>query len=53
MDREVMRKDVESRIGENTIMLFMKGTAEQPMCGFSAATVDVLNKLEKPFGHKM
>ena len=31
-------------------MLFMKGTAQQPMCGFSAATVEVLRRLEKPFG---
>jgi monothiol glutaredoxin len=52
MDREQMKQDVESRIAENTIMLFMKGTADAPRCGFSAAVVQVLQQLGKPFGHK-
>lgn len=52
MTRDEMLEDVKSRIAENKIMLFMKGSATQPMCGFSAATVEVLKKLEKPFGDK-
>ena len=51
-DREAMLADVKQRIADNTIMLFMKGTADQPMCGFSAATVQVLRQLGKPFGDK-
>lgn len=52
MTREEMLEDVKSRIAANKIMLFMKGSANQPMCGFSAATVEVLRKLGKPFGDK-
>jgi monothiol glutaredoxin len=44
--------DVKQRIAENKIMIFMKGTANQPMCGFSARSVEVLSKLGQPFGHK-
>lgn len=52
LTREAMLEDVKQRIADNTIMLFMKGTADQPMCGFSAATVEVLKRVGKPFGHK-
>ncbi len=52
LTREAMLEDVKQRIADNKIMLFMKGTANQPMCGFSAATVEVLRRLEKPFGDK-
>ena len=45
-------EDVKQRIADNKIMLFMKGTAQQPMCGFSATTVQVLKSLGKPFGDK-
>ncbi len=45
-------EDVKKRIADNKIMLFMKGTANQPMCGFSATTVGVLKGLGKPFGDK-
>jgi monothiol glutaredoxin len=31
------------------VILFMKGTPEQPMCGFSARTVAILESLDKPF----
>ena len=35
---------------ENTkVAVFMKGTAEMPMCGFSARRVSVLKKLEVDF----
>ena len=51
-DKETMLEDVKRRIAENKLMLFMKGTADQPMCGFSSATVEVLRRLGKPFGHK-
>ena len=50
--RDEMLADVKQQIADNTLMLFMKGTADQPMCGFSAATVEVLKRTGKPFGHK-
>lgn len=40
-----IRKD----IGNNDIVLYMKGTAAFPQCGFSAAVVEILSALGIPF----
>lgn len=34
---------------DNTIVLYMKGTPDQPMCGFSAAASSVLSSYGKPY----
>ena len=34
---------IQKEIKENSIMLYMKGTKEMPMCGFSATVVKILN----------
>lgn len=47
-----MLEDVNQQITQNKIMLFMKGTADSPACGFSARTVETLKSLGHPFGHK-
>jgi len=39
-------KDV---IEKNQIAVFMKGTPARPKCGFSAAVVDILNKMNVPY----
>lgn len=39
---EQIREEILSAIGENRVMLFMKGTPEMPRCGFSAQTVRCL-----------
>ena len=44
-----LRDQIQQAIGENPVLLFMKGTPEQPMCGFSARTVAVLQSLGRPF----
>jgi len=44
-----IRDAIEDAIGSNPVILFMKGTPEQPMCGFSARTVAALQALEAPF----
>jgi monothiol glutaredoxin len=44
-----MREAIQSAISENSVLLFMKGTPDQPMCGFSARTVAILQSLGKPF----
>jgi monothiol glutaredoxin len=36
---------IENAIKENKVMLFMKGTPEQPRCGFSLRTSGALNAL--------
>jgi len=40
---------IESAVKNNKIMIFMKGTASFPQCGFSAATVQVFEQLGVPF----
>jgi monothiol glutaredoxin len=44
-----MRDAIQNAIDENPVILFMKGTPDQPMCGFSARTVAVLQSLNAPF----
>jgi monothiol glutaredoxin len=44
-----MREAIQSAIAENSVILFMKGTPDQPACGFSARTVAVLQSLNTPF----
>ena len=36
---EKIKKDIKN----NKIMLYMKGTKEMPMCGFSSTVVNILN----------
>ncbi len=40
---------IQEAIAENDVLLFMKGTPEQPMCGFSARTVAALEAVGTPF----
>lgn len=39
------RQRIETMLADHRIVLFMKGTRHAPSCGFSAATVGVLNDL--------
>ena len=40
---EELKGKIINDINENNIILFMKGTKEMPMCGFSATVVKVLS----------
>jgi len=42
---EMIKKEIES----NTICLFTKGTADMPMCGFSARAIGIFKELGRPF----
>ena len=44
-----LREAIAGAISENDVILFMKGTPEQPMCGFSARSVAALEALGAPF----
>jgi monothiol glutaredoxin len=44
-----LRDEISKAISENDVILFMKGTPSQPMCGFSARTVGILQSLGRPF----
>ena len=43
------REQIEKDIKGNKVMLYMKGTPETPMCGFSAKVVEVLKSYNVPF----
>src|SRR5207253_661830 len=45
MTNEEIRDFIKQAIDENRVMLFMKGTPEQPACGFSMRTSAALNAL--------
>ena len=38
-----MKEKIINDIENNAIILYMKGTQERPMCGFSAKVVNILN----------
>jgi monothiol glutaredoxin len=44
-----IRDAISEAIRDHEVILFMKGTPEQPMCGFSARTVAALDAVGKPF----
>ena len=44
-----IRDAIAQAIADNRVILFMKGTPEQPMCGFSARTVAALQAHDAPF----
>ena len=42
---KTLQSRIESLIESDRVVLFMKGTRIQPMCGFSAATIGILDSL--------
>ncbi|MBP7843402.1 MAG: Grx4 family monothiol glutaredoxin [Proteobacteria bacterium] len=43
MTHEEAKQLIQNTISSNDIALFMKGTADMPMCGFSGRVVQILN----------
>ena len=39
---ELLKQEIEKDIKENKVVIFMKGTVNQPMCGFSGRAVQIL-----------
>ena len=48
MDQKV-RERIDKDVKGNKVMLYMKGTADAPMCGFSAQVVGLLKQYKVPF----
>lgn len=48
MDNPVFER-IRADVGENDVVLYMKGSPVFPQCGFSAAVVQVLTHLGVPF----
>ena len=42
MDKKI-QSDIKNIVDQNDVVLFMKGTKEQPQCGFSNAVVNTLS----------
>ena len=42
-------QQIEKEIKSHKVVLFVKGTAEAPQCGFSASTMELFKKLKVPF----
>jgi len=49
MSENTIREAIQEAIKGHDVILFMKGTPEQPMCGFSARTVAALDALGSPY----
>ena len=43
---------IQTDIQENKVLLFMKGSPDFPQCGFSAATIEILNSLGVPYASR-
>lgn len=44
-----LEAQIKSLIDSADLFLFMKGTPDMPMCGFSANTIAMLNSVGKPY----
>lgn len=49
MMTDVVHQQIQSTINQHPVVLFMKGTADFPMCGFSATVCNVLEELGVSF----
>ena len=49
MNEQAIFQRIQKEIETNPVTVFMKGTAEQPMCGFSAQVVQILKSYGVPF----
>ncbi len=43
------QKQIAQAVAENPILLYVKGTPEMPMCGFSKAVMDIFGTIGVPF----
>jgi monothiol glutaredoxin len=44
-----IKSEIDSTVKANDVVLFMKGNAETPMCGFSGRSVQILKQLGVDF----
>ena len=44
-----MKEEIQKTIDENMVVLYMKGTKEMPMCGFSNSVTQVMNGYSIPY----
>ena len=46
---DAIQEKIDEQVKKNKILLYMKGTPSFPMCGFSAATIQVLDSYNVPY----
>ena len=44
-------QEIQAIVDEHALVLFMKGTPNEPQCGFSAKTVQILIECESEFSY--
>ncbi len=44
-----VQEKIQQQINDHPVVLFMKGNANMPMCGFSARAVNILKSCGAPF----
>ena len=49
MEQNPLFKEIEQTINDNNVVVFMKGTADFPQCGFSAAVAQIFQHLQVDF----
>ena len=49
MTKEEALKKIDSEVKSNKIVIYMKGNADFPRCGFSSQAVEVVRRLGYPF----
>ena len=47
-----LESQIKADITDNKVFLYMKGTPQEPMCGFSAQVIQILNYYEVEYGSK-
>ena len=46
---DTLRDEIQNEIAANKILVYGKGTKEQPRCGFTLETIQFFNRLGYPF----
>ncbi len=46
---QAIHDTIQQQITDNKVMIYMKGTPEFPQCGFSAATIQVFQRMGYPY----
>ena len=47
-----LKQQIEKDIKENKVMIYMKGTPDSPLCGFSGQVVNILKSYHVPLAAK-
>ena len=46
---DTIEQQIEKEIKSHPVVLFVKGTPQNPQCGFSAGTMELFKKMNVPF----